>query len=188
MKNKCRWALNSAAEEHYHDHEWGVPLHDDQRLFEFLILEGAQAGLSWRTVLEKREAYRLAFAGFVPEVVAAYDEAKLEELLMNPGIIRNRLKLASAVQNARVFLDVQAEFGSFDRYIWGFVGGKALQNQWQSHEQLPAFTALSEQMSRDLTRRGFKFVGKTICYAFMQATGMVNDHTTDCFRHALLKQ
>lgn len=185
---KCRWALNSVAEEQYHDHEWGVPVHDDQRLFEFLILEGAQAGLSWRTVLEKRQAYRLAFANFVPEIVAGYDEAKLEELRLNPGIIRNRLKLASAVQNARAFLGVQAEFGSFDRYIWGFVEGKPLQNHWQSHEQLPAFTEISEHMSRDLSQRGFKFVGKTICYAFMQAAGMVNDHTVDCFRHALLKQ
>lgn len=186
--NKCRWALNSVVEEHYHDHEWGVPVHDDQRLFEFLILEGAQAGLSWRTVLEKREAYRLAFADFMPEIVAGYDEAKLEELRLNPGIIRNRLKLASAVQNARAFLKLQAEFGSFDCYIWGFVEGKPVQNHWQTHEQIPAFTTLSERISRDLSRRGFKFVGKTICYAFMQATGMVNDHTTDCFRHALLKQ
>ena len=186
--NKCRWALNSVVEEHYHDHEWGVPVHDDQRLFEFLILEGAQAGLSWRTVLEKREAYRLAFADFMPEIVAGYDEAKLGKLLLNPGIIRNRLKLASAVQNARAFLKLQAEFGSFDCYIWGVVDGKPVQNHWQTHEQIPAFTTLSERISRDLSRRGFKFVGKTICYAFMQATGMVNDHTTDCFRHALLKQ
>lgn len=187
MIQRCRWAHNSQAETHYHDHEWGVPLHDDRRLFEFLVLEGAQAGLSWRTVLEKRPAYRLAFADFVPEQVAAYDAAKVTELLANPGIIRNRLKIEAALHNARAFLAVQSQFGSFDRYIWAFVEGRPVQNHWQTHAQLPAYTGISERISRDLRQRGFKFVGKTICYAFMQATGMVNDHTTDCFRYTELQ-
>ena len=183
---KCKWALASASEEHYHDHEWGVPLHDDRLLFEFLVLEGAQAGLSWRTILQKREAYRLAFDQFDAEKIAIYDAEKLESLLTNPGIVRNRLKIQSAVKNAQAYLQVQQAFGSFDRYIWQFVGGEPKQNAWQLHAQLPAFTAESERMSLDLQKRGFKFVGKTICYAYMQAVGMVNDHTTDCFRYAQL--
>lgn len=183
---KCKWALVSACEEHYHDHEWGVPLHDDRLLFEFLVLEGAQAGLSWRTILQKREAYRLAFDQFDAEKIAIYDAEKLESLLTNPGIVRNRLKIQSAVKNAQAYLQVQQAFGSFDRYIWQFVGGEPKQNAWQLHAQLPAFTAESERMSLDLKKRGFKFVGKTICYAYMQAVGMVNDHTTDCFRYAQL--
>lgn len=184
--SKCQWALASPAEEDYHDHEWGVPLHDDRRLFEFLILEGAQAGLSWRTILQKREAYRLAFDQFDAAKVAAYDADKLNVLLSNPGIVRNRLKIQAAIINAQAFLQVKQTFGSFDAYIWQFIGGEPKQNVWQTHAQLPAFSAESEQMSRDLQKRGFKFVGKTICYAYMQAVGMVNDHTTDCFRYPQL--
>ncbi|WP_347989129.1 DNA-3-methyladenine glycosylase I [Methylomonas sp. AM2-LC] len=182
--SKCRWALASANEEHYHDLEWGVPLHDDHKLFEFLILEGAQAGLSWRTILNKRDNYRQAFDHFDATLIAAYTEHKLAALAENTGIIRNRLKIAAAVANAQAFLNVQAEFGRFDTYIWGFVNGQTRQNHWQTHQQLPAFTPESERMSKDLQKRGFKFVGKTICYAYMQAVGMVNDHTVDCFRHA----
>jgi DNA-3-methyladenine glycosylase I len=167
----------------YHDEEWGVPLHDDRRLFEFLILEGAQAGLSWITILRKRENYRAAFDNFDPVKVAGYDAAKQQELLQNPGIIRNRLKIAAAVTNARAFLQVQAEFGTFDAYIWQFVNGQPLQNRWTSLAEIPAQTPPAEAMSRDLKRRGFKFVGPTICYAHMQAAGMVNDHTIDCFRY-----
>jgi DNA-3-methyladenine glycosylase I len=184
--NKCRWATSSPQEEDYHDHEWGVPLHDEHKLFEFLILEGAQAGLSWRTVLEKRQAYRLAFEDFDPFIVANYDENKLQELLENPGIIRNRLKITSAVGNARAFLAVQDKYGSFDAYIWSFVNGLPIQNSWSCHEELPAFSPVSIQISQDLLKHGFKFVGKTICYAYMQAIGMVNDHTIDCFRYRQL--
>jgi DNA-3-methyladenine glycosylase I len=186
MSNKCVWALGSANEEHYHDHEWGVPLHDEQKLFEFLVLEGAQAGLSWRTILDKREAYRAAFDHFDPVKVAAYDHKKLASLLQNPGIVKNRLKIQSAVVNAQRFLKVQQEFGSFDSYIWSFVDGEPRQNRWLQHSQLPAYTPESERMSKALQKRGFKFVGKTICYAYMQAVGMVNDHTVDCFRHSQL--
>lgn len=182
--SKCRWALNSASEEHYHDHEWGVPLHDDAKLFEFLLLEGAQAGLSWRTILDKRDAYRLAFDGFDARKIALYDEYKVTELLTNPGIVRNRLKINAAINNAQAFLAVQEAFCSFDAYIWQFVDGQPKQNTWQTHAELPAYSAGSEEMSRDLQQRGFKFVGRTICYAYMQAVGMVNDHTTDCFRHS----
>lgn len=184
--NKCRWALASTAEEQYHDTEWGVPLHDDKKLFEFLVLEGAQAGLSWRTILNKRPAYRLAFDDFEAETMAAYDDQKFAALLANPGIVRNRLKIQAAINNARAFLDVRQIFGSFDTYIWQFVNGAPQQNHWQSHRQIPAYSTESEQMSRDLRSRGFKFVGKTICYAYMQAVGMVNDHTVDCFRHSQL--
>lgn len=186
--NKCAWALASVNEEHYHDNEWGVPLHDDGALFEFLILEGAQAGLSWRTILNKREAYRLAFDRFDPVIVAAYDDTKLESLAQNPGIVRNRLKIRSAVENARAFLNVQQAFGSFDAYIWRFVDGHPRQNRQLSHVRLPAFSPESERMSKDLQKRGFKFVGKTICYAYMQAVGMVNDHTIDCYRYPQLAQ
>jgi len=181
--NKCRWAWASAAEECYHDYEWGVPLHDDVKLFEFLILEGAQAGLSWRTILDKRAAYRMAFDFFDARKIALYDEHKVAELLSNPGIVRNRLKINAAIKNAQAFLRVQDAFGSFDAYIWQFVNGQPKQNAWQEHAQIPAHSAESERMSLDLQKRGFKFVGKTICYAYMQAVGMVNDHTTDCFRY-----
>jgi len=184
--NKCAWALASPGEERYHDSEWGVPLHDERKLFEFLILEGAQAGLSWRTILDKREAYRLAFDHFDPVRVAAYDHARMSALAENPGIVRNRLKIRAAVENAGAFLRIQQEFGSFDTYIWRFVEGRPRQNHWQGREQVPAYSAESERMSKDLQKRGFKFVGKTICYAYMQAVGMVNDHLVDCFRHAQL--
>ncbi len=168
----------------YHDTEWGVPVHDDRRLFEMLVLEGAQAGLSWITILRRREGYRRAFAGFDPEAVAGYDEAKAAELLQDTGIIRNRLKVRSAINNARRFLEVQAEFGSFDAYIWRFVDGKPIQNVWRSMEEIPAKTPVSDAVSKDLVKRGFTFVGSTIMYAHMQATGMVNDHVRDCFRSA----
>ncbi|MGB3716561.1 MAG: DNA-3-methyladenine glycosylase I [Candidatus Promineifilaceae bacterium] len=167
----------------YHDEEWGEPKHDDRRLFEDLVLDGAQAGLSWSTILRKRENYRKAFDNFDPATVAAYNEAKIEELLQNPGIVRNRQKVNSAVKNAQAFLKIQEEFGSFDAYIWGFVDGKPIQNQWKSMSELPAKTELSEEISKELKNRGFNFVGPTIIYAFMQAVGLVNDHTVDCFRY-----
>jgi DNA-3-methyladenine glycosylase I len=167
----------------YHDHEWGAPTHSDRRLFELLILEGAQAGLSWETILKKRAHYRKVFAGFDPQRVARFGQHKIESLLADPGIVRNRLKIAAAIANARAFLAVQSEFGSFDRYIWAFVGGQPRQNAWRSLADLPAQTPQSRRMSKDLQRRGFRFVGPTICYAFMQAVGMVNDHCTDCFRY-----
>jgi DNA-3-methyladenine glycosylase I len=167
----------------YHDKEWGVPVHDDRALFEFLILEGAQAGLSWHTVLKKREHYRVAFDQFDPKRVARYTPAKIKKLLANPGLIRNRLKIASAVRNARAFLAVQEEFGSFDRYIWRFVEGRPIINHPRSMKDVPARTPVSDAMSKDLKQRGFNFIGSTICYAFMQATGMVNDHLVHCFRH-----
>jgi DNA-3-methyladenine glycosylase I len=187
MKTRCAWVKGPSVEIDYHDHEWGVPLHDDQRLFEFLILEGVQAGLSWLTVLKKRDAYRAAYQQFDPAIVAQYDDAKQAELLQNPGIIRNRLKVNASVMNAQAFLKVQDEFGSFDAYVWRFVEGQPIQNKWASHDEIPAKTSISEVMSNDLKKRGFKFVGATICYAFMQATGMVNDHTVDCFRHDEVK-
>jgi len=171
----------------YHDTEWGVPVHDDRVLFEFLILEGAQAGLSWITILKKRAAYRAAFDQFDPRKVARYDEARIALLLANDGIVRNRLKIRAAVQNAQSFLAVENEFSTFDQYIWQFTGGRPLQNRWKEHRQMPAKTAQSDAMSKDLAKRGFKFVGSTICYAFMQATGMVNDHLTSCFRYRELK-
>lgn len=186
--NKCQWALACASEELYHDTEWGEPLHDDRKLFEFLVLEGAQAGLSWRTILNKREAYRVAFDQFDAEKIAAYDAAKINSLLTNSGIVRNRLKIQAAVSNASAFLQIQQVFGSFDAYIWQFVQGQSIQNHWRTHAEIPAFSPESERMSRDLQKRGCKFVGKTICYAYMQAVGMVNDHTLDCFRHAQLSK
>jgi len=185
---KCAWALASPLEERYHDEEWGVPVHDDRLLFEFLILEGAQAGLSWATILKKRDGYRQAFDNFDAARIANYDAAKIQDLLANPGIIRNRLKVQAAVTNAQAFLAVQAEFGSFDAYIWGFVDHQPVQNLWTSMRGVPATTAQSDAMSKDLKKRGFKFVGSTICYAFMQATGMVNDHWMDCFRHEEIKK
>lgn len=183
---RCLWAEASAGKRNYHDFEWGVPLHDEQRLFEFLILEGAQAGLSWSTILNKREGYRLAFDDFDIAKVANYDSHKIQQLLANPAIVRNRLKVNSAVSNAQAFIQVQDIFGSFDQYIWQFVEGQARQNNWPDQVSVPAITAQSEAMSKDLKQRGFKFVGSTICYAFMQATGMVNDHTIDCFRYQQL--
>jgi DNA-3-methyladenine glycosylase I len=179
---RCGWARNELSIR-YHDEEWGVPAHDDRTLFEFLILEGAQAGLSWDTILQKRENYRVAFDGFAPAQVAGYDRSRVNRLLKNPGIIRNQLKIASAVQNAKAFLRVRDEFGSFDRYIWQFVGGKPRLNSWRTLKQVPGRTPESDAMSRDLKKRGFNFVGSTICYAFMQAVGMVNDHVVECFRY-----
>ena len=179
---RCGWCRNERLTR-YHDEEWGKPVHDDQKLFEFLVLEGAQAGLSWDTILARREAYRIAFDGFDPDKVARYGEEKVEELLRNPGIIRNRLKVTSAIQNARKFLEVQREFGSFDAYVWSFVGGAPRINAWRSMSEVPATSPESDRLSKDLKRRGFTFVGSTICYAFMQAVGMVNDHEVDCFRY-----
>lgn len=181
---RCAWSQGGDAQYlAYHDHEWGVPVHDDRKLFEFLILEGAQAGLSWSTILRKREGYRAAFADFDPVRVAAFGEAETAALLTNPGIVRNRLKIAAAVTNARAFLDVQAEFGSFDAYVWRFVDGRPIVNAWRTQSEVPARTAESDALSKDLAGRSFKFVGSTIMYAHMQATGMVNDHTVDCFRY-----
>ncbi|MFB0841237.1 DNA-3-methyladenine glycosylase I [Paenibacillus oleatilyticus] len=186
MVCRCGWCNEDPLYIDYHDKEWGVPVHDDLKLFEMLILEGAQAGLSWYTVLKKRDRYREAFDSFDPRLVAAYDDAKLDELLGDPGLIRNRLKMRAAVTNAKAFLAVQEEFGSFDRYIWQFVGGDTIRNRWQSLKDVPASTPESDAMSKALKKRGFTFVGSTICYAFMQATGMVMDHTADCFRFAEL--
>ena len=182
---RCSWARNDLSIR-YHDKEWGVPSHDDATLFEFIILEGAQAGLSWDTILKKRENYRTAFDNFDPHLISRYDRRKLKTLLQDAGIIRNRLKIESAVKNAKAFLNVQQEFGSFDRYIWQFVGGKPRINVWHSLKRLPARTPESDSMSKDLRKRGFNFVGSTICYAFMQAVGMVNDHSTNCYRYAQL--
>lgn len=181
---RCGWSgLNDPLYMKYHDEEWGVPVHDDSVMFEFLVLEGAQAGLSWGTILRKRENYRRAFKEFDPSQVARFDARAVRRLLQNPGIVRNRLKVNSAVHNARSFLEVQREFGSFDAYIWRFVGGRTKMNEWKSMREIPAATPESEAMSRDLVRRGFRFVGPTICYAHMQATGMVNDHIVSCFRY-----
>jgi DNA-3-methyladenine glycosylase I len=185
-KRRCPWATNEWNIP-YHDEEWGVPVHDDRVLFEFLILEGAQAGLSWDTILKKRARYREVFAGFEPAKVARFDGRKARELLRDPGIVRNELKVRSAIANARAFLKVQEEFGSFDRYIWGFAGGRPKQNAWNGRRKAPATTKESDAMSKDLRKRGFRFVGSTICYAFMQAAGMVNDHMVECFRYSQLK-
>jgi len=183
---RCPWASNERSIR-YHDEEWGVPVHDDRKLFEFLILEGAQAGLSWDTILNKRENYRKALDGFDPARVARYDRRKIERLLRDPGIVRNKLKIASTVGNAKAFVQVQKEFGSFDAYVWQFVGGRPRVNSPKSMKQVPASTAESDAMSKDLKKRGFNFVGSTICYAFMQAVGMVNDHVVTCFRYRLLE-
>ena len=188
MKNRCEWAGTDPVMVEYHDRDWGTPVHDDRTLFEFLILEGAQAGLSWSTVLKKRERYREVFDNFDAAKVARYTEKKTAKLLADPGIIRNRLKVASAVRNAKAFLAVQEEFGSFDAFIWQFVGGFPQVNRWQSLKEIPAQTVESDAMSRELKRRDFNFVGSTICYAFMQAVGMVNDHTARCFRYKELVQ
>lgn len=180
---RCPWVdLSKPDYVAYHDEEWGVPVHDDRKLFEFLLLESAQAGLSWYTILRKRDGYRQAFDAFDPEKIARYDDAKVQELLGNPGIIRNRLKILSAINNAKLFLDIQQEFGSFDAYIWRFVDGKPIVNELHKHSDYPATSKESDALSKDLKKRGFKFLGSTVCYAHMQATGMVNDHSMDCFR------
>lgn len=186
MKVRCSWVGEDPLIIQYHDKEWGVPVHDDRLLFEFLILEGAQAGLSWITILRKRENYHRCFDNFDPAEVARYDGKKIEELLADPGIVRNRRKIEAAIQNARAFLDIQKEFGNFDSYIWRFVGGRPMQNGRRELAEIPATTPESKMMSKDLVKRGFKFVGPSICYAFMQAVGMVNDHTVDCFRYSLV--
>jgi DNA-3-methyladenine glycosylase I len=185
--NRCPWAAQEPNTT-YHDQEWGVPVHDDRKLFEFLILEGAQAGLSWSTILKKRENYRKAFDGFRPEKIARYGARDVKRLLNDPGIVRNRLKIAATIQNAKMFALVRKEFGSFDTYIWGFVGGEPIQNRRRKMSDVPARGAESDAMSRDLLKRGFKFVGSTICYALMQATGMVNDHLISCPRHAKVQR
>jgi DNA-3-methyladenine glycosylase I len=179
---RCPWACKTQEEQHYHDHEWGVPQHDDRILFEFLMLESAQAGLSWLTILRKREAYRIAFAGFNAEQIAAYDAKKIEDLMVNPGIVRNRRKILSAITNAQLFLSVQESFGSFDRYLWRFVDNAPVQNAWRDAGCVPTRTPQSDALSKDLRQRGFQFVGTIICYAYMQAVGMVNDHSINCFR------
>ncbi len=184
---RCEWANRSELEQSYHDHEWGVPIHDDRSLFEFLILEGAQAGLSWSTILKKREGYRKAFDNFDARKISKYSEADISRLLNDPEIIRNRLKISATITNARAFLQTQKEAGSFDNYIWQFVNGKSIQNSWKKIADIPSSTPGSDAMSKDLKKRGFKFVGTTICYAFMQAVGMVNDHVVGCFRYRELK-
>ena len=183
---RCSWATNELLNE-YHDHEWGVPVHDDQLLFEFVILEGAQAGLSWHTILQKREAYRKAFHQFRAKKIAAYDQQKIQELRNNPGIVRNRLKILATVNNAKAFGEVQKEYGTFDSFMWQFVGGATIQNRWKTLQEIPCHTPESDAMSHALRQRGFSFVGTKICYALMQATGMVNDHTVDCFRYRQLR-
>lgn len=188
MKNRCNWCGSDPLYVEYHDYEWGVPVHDDKLLFEFLVLEGAQAGLSWLTILKKRENYRKAFHSFDFEKVAGYSQNDINRLLSDPGIVRNRLKIESAVKNACGIIRIREEYGSLDSYLWSYVDGRPLQNEWDSMADLPSETELSALMSRDLKKRGFNFVGPTICYAFMQAAGMVNDHTTDCFRHKEVMQ
>lgn len=183
MIRRCSWPGADEIYIDYHDKEWGVPVHDDRKHFEFIILDGAQAGLSWITILKKRKNYREAFDNFDPEKVAKYDEKKIKELMQNKGIVRNKGKIEAAVYNAKAFLEIQREFGSFDKYIWQFVGGKTIKNSWKSEAEIPTKTPESEAMSKDLKKRGFKFVGPTICYAYMQAAGMVNDHIVDCFRY-----
>lgn len=182
-KQRCQWCLNDPLYIKYHDEEWGTPLHNDRKLFEMLILEGFQAGLSWITILRKRENFRKAFNNFDPDKIAHYDRRKINSLLGDEGIIRNRLKIEAAVSNAKTFIEVQKEFGSFDKYIWQFVGYKPLRNRFKSIKDIPPKTEISDKMSKNLKKRGFKFIGSTICYAFMQATGMVNDHTTNCWKY-----
>ncbi|MGB2259609.1 MAG: DNA-3-methyladenine glycosylase I [Porticoccaceae bacterium] len=183
-RTRCVWCGDDPLYQQYHDQEWGLPCRDDKKLFEFVLLEGAQAGLSWITILRKRENYRKAFADFEVEKVAAFNEQDIERCVGNVGIVRNRLKINSAISNARCFMEVQAEFGSFSNYFWGYVDGTPIVNHWASHSEIPASTALSDRISKDMKKRGFKFFGSTICYAHMQAMGLVNDHTTDCYRHA----
>lgn len=188
MIYRCGWSISDPLMIDYHDNEWGVPVRDDRKHFEMIVLDGAQAGLSWQTVLKKREAYREAFDNFDFRKVARYNDKKVKELLNNPGIIRNRLKVGSAIKNANAFLEVRKEFGTFDKYIWQFVGGSPMHNTWKSLKELPAKTPESDAMSKDMKKRGFNFVGSTICYAYMQAAGMVNDHTIECFRHKELRR
>ncbi len=188
MKIRCPWVNEDTLMIKYHDTEWGVPVHDNRLLFEFLILEGAQAGLSWKIILKKRKNYRVAFDNFDPEIVAKYNDKKIEELIENSGIVRNRLKIRATVINAQSFLEIQSEFVNFDQYIWKFVRGKPIQNKWKNLAEIPSSSSESKKMSKDLKKRGFKFVGPTICYAFMQSVGMVNDHTVDCFRHSELNR
>jgi DNA-3-methyladenine glycosylase I len=188
MAQRCGWSNSDPLIINYHDKEWGIPVHDDRTHFEMIVLDGAQAGLSWQTVLKKREAYREAFDNFDVRKVSRYDDKKISALLNNPGIIRNRLKINSAIVNAKAFLEVTVEFGSFDKYIWRFVGNRTIHNSWKSLKELPAKTSLSDEMSKELSKRGFTFVGSTICYAYMQASGMVNDHTIECFRYKELKR
>ncbi|HLR33617.1 MAG TPA: DNA-3-methyladenine glycosylase I [Fodinibius sp.] len=189
MKNRCKWCENTFDQYvRYHDEEWGAPVHDDQTHFEFLTLESAQAGLSWSTILKKREGYRKAFADFEVREVARFDESKIQQLLNNSSIVRNELKIRSAVNNARRFIEVQEAFGSFDHYIWSFVGGEPIQNQWEHPEKVPATTPVSDRFSSDLKQRGFKFIGSTTMYAHLQATGLINDHLVSCFRHAEIKK
>ncbi len=188
MKNRCSWANGHPLYIEYHDREWGVPVHDDTVLFEFLLLEGAQAGLSWLTILKKRESYRQAYDNFDPVKIAAYSQRKTSQLLANPGIVRNKLKVAASISNANAFLGIQKEFGSFDAYIWQFVGGKPIKNKWENLTDIPASTHQSDAMSKDLKKRGFKFAGTTICYAFMQAVGLVDDHLAGCFRKKTRKE
>ena len=187
IKKRCHWPGDNPLMIEYHDTEWGVPVHDDHTLFEFLILEGAQAGLTWQTVLNKRENYRKALSNFNPAKIARYGDKDVKRLLDNPGIIRNRLKIAATILNAKKFLEIQKEFGSFNTYIWQFVGGKPIKNKFESLSEIPPTTKESDAMSKDLLKRGFKFVGSTICYAFMEAVGMTNDHTTDCFRYNIVR-
>jgi DNA-3-methyladenine glycosylase I len=188
MLKRCEWCLTNDLYLNYHDQEWGVPVHDERKLFEFLLLEGVQAGLSWLTVLRKRDAYRVAFNDFNPEIIAEYGNEKISELMNNPGLIRNKLKIEAAIKNARAFLKVQEEIGSFDKYIWNFIDGKPILNRYSSLKEIPAETELSRQISKDLKKRGFTFVGPTIVYSHMQATGMVNDHLTDCYRYEELNK
>lgn len=188
MKKICEWCLGNELMKEYHNTEWGTPVHDDSKLFEFLILDAFQAGLSWLTILKKRENFRKAFDNFNYVKIAKYNEKKYNKLLNDAGIIRNKLKIKAAITNAKIFIDIQKEFGSFDKYIWGFVNGKAIQNRWKTMKEIPAKTAESDLMSKDLKKRGFKFVGSTICYAFMQAAGLVNDHVVDCYRYKEIKR
>lgn len=183
---RCAW-ISDPLMQKYHDEEWGVPLHDDRKLFEFMVLDAFQAGLSWKTILNKRENFRKAFDNFEPEIIAKYDGDRYESLLADTGIIRNKAKIRSTIENAKSFLKIQKEFGTFDKYLWPFVDNKTIQNSWGTLSEIPAKTEVSDRMSKDLTKRGFKFVGSTICYAFMQAAGMVNDHVTICFRHEQLR-
>jgi len=185
---RCSWVTDDPLYINYHDNEWGVPLHDDKKLFEMLILEGAQAGLSWLTILKRRDTYRIAYDGFDPATITKWDSKKINHLLKDPGIIRNRLKIESAIINARAYMEVTDEFNSFDEFIWSFTNGRPIQNSWHELDQIPATTEESDRMSKELKRRGFKFSGSTICYAFMQAVGMVNDHVTDCFRYESVKK
>ncbi len=186
LKQRCSWPNGKALDTHYHDTEWGVPLHNDRKLFEFIILDGFQAGLSWSTILNKRENFRKAFDNFDAQKIANYNEEKVQSLLQDVGIIRNKLKVRASISNAKIFLEIQKEFGTFEKYIWQFTDGKTIKNKWKSMDEIPVSTSESDAMSKDLKKRGFKFVGTTICYAFMQAAGMVNDHIVSCFRYGEL--